>query len=56
MSLLGNLQVTSFTMAPEPWAQFQKLAKSQSLSASALLRQLINKEIRRAKRAARAEQ
>jgi hypothetical protein len=47
-SQVGNLQVTSFTAAPERWVRFQALAASQHLTASALLRMLIAKELRRA--------
>jgi hypothetical protein len=48
MSRLGTLQITSFAAAREPWAQFQKLAQSQNLTASSLLRLIIAKELRRA--------
>jgi hypothetical protein len=55
MAKIGTLQVTSFTAAREPWAQFQKLAQSQNLTSSALLRLIIVKELRRAARQLAAE-
>jgi hypothetical protein len=50
MPNVSNFQIVSFTAAREPWAEFQKLAKSQSLSASAFLRFVIARELRRDKR------
>jgi hypothetical protein len=44
------MKVTSVAFVPKHWAQFQKLAASQGVTAGSLLRQLIVRELRRAKK------
>lgn len=55
MSDLTRLMTTSIAVHPELWKEFQEAAATQHLTGSALLRQLIAKELKRAKREAAAQ-
>jgi hypothetical protein len=41
-------KLVAVQMIPETWEQFKKLARSQGLSSSSLLRQMVARELRRA--------
>jgi len=50
MSGLCKLKMVTITAVPEHWAQFAILARSQGLSTSAAIRQLIARELYKAAR------
>jgi post-segregation antitoxin (ccd killing protein) len=45
-----NLKMVTVMAVPEHWEQFTALARAQGLSISALLRQMVAREVRRAAR------
>ncbi len=45
-------KLVAVQMVPESWEQFKKLARSQGLTSSSLLRQMVARELRRAARKA----
>ncbi len=45
-------KLVAVQMVPESWEQFKKLARSQGLTSSSLLRQMVARELRRAARQA----
>jgi len=48
--MLGT-KLVAVQMIPETWEEFKKLARSQGLSSSSLLRQMVARELRRAAKA-----
>jgi hypothetical protein len=48
-------KLVAVQMVPDSWEQFKKLARSQGLSSSSLLRQMVARELRRASKQAASE-